>query len=407
MCHVLSNELIHQASFSELVIRAGQVTAAHTHNKAWRNIFFFHGWSDFLFVVLTIEQVFIDPPAAIRKEGPAFFCKRFITHLFRHLFSSPKCAKVPESHLRIGSEIFHIHGVVLCPFHHPIHIGIPSSRNPAKLNGFFYVRPETFQHVIIPGKLPVTVHFHYRTHLSVCCSYSGMLCFFKGQHDTKTHQPIFTGSIIEFDITHCFCQFPEQERGSLFIIPDMRAGAVTGTPRIHAPLPSVESSILRPEAGLGSQGAHIEQSGFLYHFRVITLKECCYKFNGFGFKVRQCWVDFSNHIPCIIVPGSIIISHALACPCIPVWEMPGEVIGKHFFCSAIDLTFYRQGCLWGFSHPDLFFGQFTIGAEIIPEVQQVVSPIPGHRRGPVRDPLIIRRSQGNRAPGFIPCFHSF
>ena len=138
MCHILPHKLIHKASTTQLEVRNFRCRVVHVDKlKRLRA-------GDVMLVILTIEQVLVHPSAALLEQGAALLCEGFVLHGFRHLLCSTQGAHIPESHLRIGAKVVHVHRVVLRAFHYTILIGIPTSLSIDAVVG----KPGIAQHLL-------------------------------------------------------------------------------------------------------------------------------------------------------------------------------------------------------------------------------------------------------------------
>ncbi len=81
-------------------------------------------------------------------------------------------------------------------------VSVPASLNPTELNRPFYVRPKNLEHFIVAGELPVAVHFHNTSHLSIGSGFAKILSALKRQVDSKAHQAFVIRGMSELDTAH-------------------------------------------------------------------------------------------------------------------------------------------------------------------------------------------------------------
>ncbi len=138
MGHILSHQLIDQAACCQLKIRIFYIFSSHSGHQSLRNLFFAFRCLNLMEIVFPVKEICICPLGATLIQFITLLGKGFILHIDGHFFSSPQGSQVPYLHLRIGTKIFHIHGVVLHTFHHAIHIPIPTIFYPGKSQSSFH-----------------------------------------------------------------------------------------------------------------------------------------------------------------------------------------------------------------------------------------------------------------------------
>src|SRR5713226_7094442 len=86
---VLADHLVHQTSLTELEIGLVGAIGAHVADGCLRDLVAGNA-ADLLDVILSIEQLLIDPAAAAPEQAMALRCSICIPHGARHLFDSPQ-----------------------------------------------------------------------------------------------------------------------------------------------------------------------------------------------------------------------------------------------------------------------------------------------------------------------------
>ena len=68
-------------------------------------------------VVLSVEQVLVGPTPASSEAVAAGLGEVVVAEIAGELLARAERAEIPGLHLRVGSVVFHVHGVVLTAFH--------------------------------------------------------------------------------------------------------------------------------------------------------------------------------------------------------------------------------------------------------------------------------------------------
>ena len=155
------------------------------------------------------------------------------------------------------------------------------------------------------------------------------------QVDAETHQAAVGGGVLELHLEHASRQVTKEKGQALLVIPHVGAGAVTATTVIAVPLPAIQMTVRRAEAGLRAQRTQIEQRRLFHDGRHITATEGVDELYGAMFQRRQSWRSFAHHVPGIgesygvliadqIVIGIAALFGVAGRPRLAVREVPGD-----------------------------------------------------------------------------------
>ena len=126
------------------------VDRSHAGLKPLGDVFLRHRL-DLLDVELAVEQILIDPLAALSEKPVILFGGIGIPNRARHFLAGAQGAEVPDSAKRVGADELYVVSVVLDPLHDPVPVGIPAARNPSELESAFRVRPESAKPLRVAG----------------------------------------------------------------------------------------------------------------------------------------------------------------------------------------------------------------------------------------------------------------
>jgi hypothetical protein len=167
MRHVLPDHSIYQAPSTQLQFGVVQIVSAGAQSQAGRDFRSVMWRPDLMLVILAVPQVLRCPVAAALIQIGAGAGELRLIKVLCHLFHRAQRAQIPTLHLRIGAEVFDIHGVVLAAFHHAVAVTVPAAFDPAELQSAFGVRPQTPQPLVIAAQLPITIQLHQTAHLPI------------------------------------------------------------------------------------------------------------------------------------------------------------------------------------------------------------------------------------------------
>ena len=115
--------------------------------------FVFGDAADLLDVVFAVEEIGVDPLAAVLEEAAVFGGGGEVAGGAGHLFAGAQGAEVIDAAHRVGTVELDVVGVVLDAFEDAVAVGIPAAGDPGELEGFLDAGPDAAQPVEVAGEL--------------------------------------------------------------------------------------------------------------------------------------------------------------------------------------------------------------------------------------------------------------
>lgn len=189
----------------------------------------------------------------------------------------------------------------------------------------------------------------------------------------------------------------------------MGAVAVAGAGFIHDALPAHEVSGGQAEDGLGAESGGVEEGGLLDDVRVRALGDRIDKPDGPMFAGGEGGSLFFQHLPCILVEGGIMIADEGAAvakvpgivPVGAIGEMPGEDESVGGAAFGGDRLLHVEGGHGVVVDKAVFVGEASIGAEVVPEVEEGIFPVVVSGAPAVGDRIGFGGDEGEGSPGGV------
>src|ERR1022692_707510 len=216
--------------------------------------------ADLLHVELAVEQVLVDPGAALAEERLVLIGRGGISQYPRHLLGGPQSAQVIDPAERVWTIEFHIVRVVLNAFHYPVAIRVPTSWNPCERDGALDFGPMATEPFGVARELPIQVRLDDLAHLPVRSGIAEPIDAI-GQHLAEAHAALVVLGESERGVAERARQAGEQELRRGLVVPDVGAVAEAAAALIVRPLKAVESAIRGAKRGLGHERGEIRHGG--------------------------------------------------------------------------------------------------------------------------------------------------
>ena len=188
MGQVLPDELIDETAVAELELRVNEIAGAHDHVAgARRNVGSVHGRANLVAEVLAVEEMVFAPGGATGKEAFALGGELVVVAGAGEGGTGLEGGQVPELHLRVGTEILDVHGVVLAPLHDAVPVAVPAVGYPGETEGGLGLWVERLHPLGVAAEAPITVELDDTPHLAVGGSGWPGLGVTEWQTDAETH----------------------------------------------------------------------------------------------------------------------------------------------------------------------------------------------------------------------------
>src|ERR1019366_3625874 len=377
--HVLAHQLIQQAAGAHLVLRLLGVLGTHVAAQRGGNFVFGHA-ADLLGVVFTVEEIGVNPLAAVLEEAAVFGCRR-VAGGAGHLFSGAQRAQIIDAAHRVGAVELHVVGVVLHAFQDAVAVGVPAAGDPGEFQGSLDAGPDAAQPFEVAGEPPIEIGVHYLAHGAVGGGEAPERLFVR-QVLAEVQGAGGVEIVSETDGAQGAGKGGEQVGGGGFVVPDVGATAVAAAGVIVGALEAVELAVGGTEADGRDQGGEIGAGGVLDGGGDGGLAEGGGKAAGLLFQGTEVRGDISGSGPGVGEAGGVVVAYEgvlVALGSVPaaaarraIGEVPGEEEGE------IGMRAGRDGAVEAESADGADFGgfgaEFAIGREIVPKEHGGVPP---------------------------------
>ena len=205
---------------------------------------------DLLDEVLAVEEIGVDPGAALLVDRPVERGGLGLAERLRHLGAGLERAEIEAGQPRVRAEQLHVERVVLAPPQDAGLVGVPAVavvRAPGVLDALPGPRPEPAEPVDVAGELPVPVEFQDVAELAVGAGPFGGVVGAERQAEPEAHAAGLVHVVGVVGLAHRAFERREEEGQRLLVVPDVGAASLAAAGVRVAALPAVEGAVLEAE----------------------------------------------------------------------------------------------------------------------------------------------------------------